>query len=262
MHTTKENHIRITGGKHRKPKVLTKQQLAAKLRVDNYNNTPKICEYCQSAKTYKARNNKFCSSSCAAKFNMKIRYESGWRLSAESKNKTSNKNSGVYRGKRGKKEKLLEVIGPYTKIYLCTCKFSGIKFYSKTVRQIYPYLKRNYEDYCRACKFTFGISLYPEWFSYARDLIIQHGWYASSSKTHPGISNPTGVSRDHKISVSYGFNHNIDPTIISHPANCEIMQHKLNSSKKTKCSISLDQLLLDIKAFNNIYHISKDSNLA
>jgi hypothetical protein len=60
-------------------------------------------------------------------------------------------------------------------------------------------------------------------------------------------NNPNGVVRDHRISVNYGFIHKIDSKIISHPANCEFLQHKDNARKTFKNSITIDQLLEDIK---------------
>ena len=45
----------------------------------------------------------------------------------------------------------------------------------------------------------------------------------------------------------------IDPYIISHPANCEIMQHSQNSSKFNKCSITIEDLLKNIKIWNEKY---------
>jgi len=193
-------------------------------------------------------NNKFCSNSCAATYNNSRKLP----RSAESRKKTSDKTKGIYRGKPASiKEKLKDqVVGPYTRVYLCTCKFSGIKWYSTTVKTVFPDLKNSYKEYQYSCRFNFAISDYPSWFAGASALITKHGWYASSSKTHPGISNPDGVSRDHRISVNFGFINNIDPSIIRHPANCRLMQHKENSSKGTSTEITLAELLLDIQKFD------------
>lgn len=262
MHSGPENHKRIAGEKHRKPKNLTSHQRDAIDRRIRYNANPIICKQCAKSHSYNSRNNKFCSNSCAAKYNNNERTASGWRMSKSTRQLISLKTTGVYRGIPVKVKPIIEIVGPYTKIYLRTCKFSGLTWYSDTIDQIHPSLKSEYQKYFTKCRFKFGLSSYPEWFHDANELILKYGWYASASKTHPGISNPNGVSRDHKISVNYGFINNIDPSIIAHPANCQIMQHSLNSSKKTSCSITLEQLLLDIEKFNNTYHILKDSNLA
>lgn len=62
--------------------------------------------------------------------------------------------------------------------------------------------------------------------------------------------NPGGVVRDHRISVLYGFKNNIDPNIISHPANCEFILHSSNARKTFRNSCSLEQLMVDIEKWD------------
>jgi len=71
------------------------------------------------------------------------------------------------------------------------------------------------------------------------DLLVKYGMY--SRKT-----NPSGVVRDHRLSIDFGFKNQIDPRIISHPANCEFIPHKANASKSSKSSITLQELLEEI----------------
>ena len=52
---------------------------------------------------------------------------------------------------------------------------------------------------------------------------------------------------DHKISKHYGFTNNIPPEVIGHYCNLEILPHSVNESKATTNSITLPQLLVDIK---------------
>lgn len=262
MHTSEENHKRVAGGKHRKTKNLTSQQIDAINRRNLYNANPIICKQCNKPHSYNTKNNKFCSSSCAAIYNNNERSASGWKLSESSRQLISLGTTGFYRGKPKKINPIIEIVGPYTKIYLRTCKFSKLKWYSRTTDKIHPSLKSEYQKYSAQCRFKFGLSSYTEWFLYANELILKHGWYASASRTHTTVSNLNGVSRDHKISVNYGYRNNIDPKIISHPANCEIMQHRKNNSKNSECSITLEQLLLDIEKFNNTYHNLRDLNPA
>jgi hypothetical protein len=56
-------------------------------------------------------------------------------------------------------------------------------------------------------------------------------------------NNKEGVVRDHIVSVQYGYKNNIDPKIISHPANCRFIQHIDNAKKTFKCDISVEELL-------------------
>lgn len=65
--------------------------------------------------------------------------------------------------------------------------------------------------------------------------------------------NLNGISRDHIISINYGFKNNIDYKIISHPANCQLLRHSENSKKYTKCDLTLKELLNKIKKWNKKY---------
>lgn len=47
---------------------------------------------------------------------------------------------------------------------------------------------------------------------------------------------------DHKVSINYGFRNNIPPEVIAHYKNLEIINGRLNESKGSKCSISIEQL--------------------
>lgn len=111
------------------------------------------------------------------------------------------------------------------------------KLKNKTQKQIYKYF----------CKFTFALNDFPNEFNF--DLIKQYGWYKAKNRG----DNLLGVSRDHKYSCEDGFKNSIDPYLISHPANCEIMQHIKNSSKCSKCSITLDDLKKNVLNWNKKY---------
>lgn len=76
------------------------------------------------------------------------------------------------------------------------------------------------------------------------DLLKQSGMYSRGK-------NLDGVVRDHRISIDYGYKNNIDPKIISHPANCRFISHRDNARKTKKCEITLEQLLEDIKVWDN-----------
>jgi hypothetical protein len=55
-----------------------------------------------------------------------------------------------------------------------------------------------------------------------------------------------GYHIDHKYSIHQGYINNVPLSIITHPANLEMLWYKDNLSKKSKCSITLEQLLIDI----------------
>ena len=49
------------------------------------------------------------------------------------------------------------------------------------------------------------------------------------------------------LSVKCGFDNNISPEILKHPANCKLMLHRDNNKKKTNNSITYEELLNRIK---------------
>jgi len=61
--------------------------------------------------------------------------------------------------------------------------------------------------------------------------------------------NPSKLDRgqkyelDHKFSITEGFLRNVDPKIIGHYKNLELIPKQQNRSKRTKCSITLEELI-------------------
>ncbi|MDA3781334.1 MAG: hypothetical protein PF487_14075, partial [Bacteroidales bacterium] len=114
------------------------------------------------------------------------------------------------------------------------------------------YDKRNmseYQKYYRQCQFKFNLSNYPNEFDF--ELIKQYGWYRA--KNHG--DNLNGVSRDHMISVKFGYENKISSEIIRHPANCQLMRHNENVSKYKNCSISLEELINKIDIWNTKWDV-------
>jgi len=100
-----------------------------------------------------------------------------------------------------------------------------------------------YKEYSRLCRFKFDIEEYTEEFD--TDLVKQFGWY--------DINNPDGVSRDHMLSISYGWKHTIPPKVLRHPANCCLMLYKDNCQKGWRSSINYAGLEDRIRAWNKKY---------
>ena len=133
---------------------------------------------------------KFCTKSCAAVFNNKIRPISSRNKQSETLKKTLSKNNNGI--------SLTKII------YKNRCRFT-----------FNPYQVKNVTGY---------------------NLLLEHGIW------HP-LNNPLGVSRDHIISQEYGWRNNIDPKIISHPANCQWLHQIDNARKKSDSWITLELLL-------------------
>ena len=103
--------------------------------------------------------------------------------------------------------------------------------------------KTEKELYCMKCAFNFSSNLYQYVLGKK-----EYKWYNSTE-------NKEGISRDHRISVNYGWNNKINPNLISHPANCELMLMTDNNIKRTKCSITVDELKEAIKEWDMKYGV-------
>jgi hypothetical protein len=210
-----------------------KNTIARENKLQQYLLNPKQCLQCNSVIDYHKQTNKFCSQSCGATYSNQ---KKDW-----SKIKTGPAPIEKH---------------PYCKIQFILCTHSN-RYYSNknpdgSTRRSSPYIKTIKEQYYFSARFKFNVYHYPEEFDLA--LIDRYGWY-----TCPGLKrkrqskNTTGVSRDHIISVSYGFANNIDPKIIAHPANCRIMLHSENKIKHGKCDLTIEQLLKKIDIWNKKY---------
>lgn len=197
--------------------------------LTKYHTNPNHCNCCKKPLEYDKRKNKYCSNSCATKVNNLIERKRGPTA----------------------KEKL-----PFSKISWMLCKHTNQWFSNRnsdgTIRRTSPYIKTDKEKYYSAARFRFNVYNYPEEFDLS--MIETHGWYTCPGKKRKnGIKNIDGVSRDHLISVSYGFENDINPKIIAHPANCRIMLHSKNKLKHTSCAITLDELLVRIRIWDEKY---------
>ncbi len=105
-------------------------------------------------------------------------------------------------------------------------------------------VKKNYRS---KCSFKFSVYLYPDEFDFS--ILNELGWYKAKNRGN----NLDGVSRDHMVSVIYGYENNIDPLIIAHPANCRLIKHNENVSKGKKNIISYEELLDRIKNWDEKY---------
>ena len=193
------------------------------------------CEICKKYFSDLISNKrKFCSSSCSAKLS-----------------------NGKRKYTVEQKERFKEILSKYRlprKHYVCNnrnfrvCNKCNIDFYSKKYKQfcercIYDY----YNIYRPKCEFDFDIhSLCYKFDNY--DLVEKFGIYSPSNKGN----NLSGGSRDHMVSVKWGFENKIDPNIIKHPANCNLMLHTETNIKKTCNSISYNELLIRISNWDKI----------
>lgn len=218
-------------------------KLRKQFKKDDYMSNPKHCKFCNTVINFENRHNTFCNTSCASSFNNKRK---DW---SKIKTGPAPKGRKTIRQKTSNGIEVSNAIGPHTVIYLCTCKFTGKKWYATTVKTIHPSHVITKRLYSYQCRFTFSIRSYPDYFSYAIPLIEEHGWYSAVNNGN----NLSGCSRDHLYSVSEGYKNSIDPSIISHPANCKIILHTENQKKNSKSSITLEELHKRIAEFEKMY---------
>jgi len=115
--------------------------------------------------------------------------------------------------------------------------------------------KLGIERYRQLCSFKFNLSDYPSKFDF--DLIKEHGWYKAKNRG----DNPTGVSRDHILSVKEGYEKGILPYYLSHPANCQLMIHTENNIKNTNSDITIEELIQKIKEWDNDKILKERKNI-
>jgi hypothetical protein len=136
------------------------------------------------------------------------------------------------------------------------CKQCSRQFSYKRTRQFCSkicsteFRKRKTKDlkaYRNECKFVFSLKEFPEEFDF--DLVSKYGMYKAKNRGN----NLNGVSRDHMVSVKYGYINNIDPKIIKHPANCKLILQEENFKKRENCSITLEELMIKIEKWNEKY---------
>lgn len=197
------------------------------------------CQKCGETFEYEALpgafEKRFCSRSCAT---------ASHQFSDERRRKIA---YSMSRSKKICKTCGTLVPAEYTKHKKKVCSDSCWEQHRETARV----QRRKHRDpllvYRQDASFTFDVRQFPEEFDLS--LIETFGWYKAKNRG----DNQNGISRDHMVSVKYGFENNIPPHIIAHPANCKLMRHSKNVSKGTKNTQTLDTLLERIKAWDNKY---------
>jgi len=259
QHGSDEERLKMNkGSKASNPNRNLINKIRAENRRQSYKLKPNHCTQCAHELVYEKRGNKFCSSSCAAIYN-NINHEPGRKFGPDRKNPVR------VTTKREKKPKIPKskiirpvkfvwknhVVGPYSKLFFCTCHHCDLKFVS---RKIFRYCEDHRNLYVRSrnvYQFTFNVFHFPDLFDLS--LIEKHGWYSAGNKGAP--KNNQGVSRDHRVSVRDAIKNGYDPYYIKHPLNCELMLHESNKVKYTKSSLSY----YDLVRMVNEYELARGS---
>lgn len=201
---------------------------------------------CSNSELEKGKYRKTCSKECAHNLTCK-------NTNNELKNK---KISNALSGRKYDKDKT-----SYEKLTdkKIVCLYCGKEFITRRSRKYcsqtcarrdrYSKNKDIKKEYKNKCNFIFALNEFPDEYDFS--LVEKFGWY--KAKNHG--NNLNGVSRDHIFSCENGYNELIDPYLISHPANCQLLKHSDNSSKYTKSDISFDELLERIRIWHDKYGV-------
>jgi len=216
--------------------------------IIEYMKHPNQCPICESIIPFAIRNNKCCSTHCAGKLANKTIQRTGWSDEQKYNNKERLK-------KKKEKKNLVEQrkivrvaydssTDPWSTVIFNTCAGCSKKWTHHSRRKFCSECGHKYSHNGRSKYwFTFNLFYYPDLFDLS--LITTIGF--RDSKT-----NPNGITRDHRISVAHAIKYDYDPYYIKHPLNCELMRFDENNKKKTKSSISFDELKRLVDEYDNI----------
>lgn len=123
------------------------------------------------------------------------------------------------------------------------CKNCAIEYRTKLYRSNLT----EYNRYRKECQFKFNLKDFPNEFDF--ELIKKYGMYKAKNRG----DNPDGINRDHMFSILEGYRQGVDPYLISHPANCQLLLHSDNIKKRDKCSITLEQLKRRVREWDERY---------
>jgi hypothetical protein len=235
------------------------------------------CKHCDNVIIGKNVGKKqFCNSSCAAQFNNASRIANGYIITDAHKQKTStsHKRSTVARlkhdslisninyvefvNKPGYLIKLwmhelpqFETIhnssGAFTLILHNTCKHCGALFNHRRRQKYCNVCSPLYIDGRNKYLFTFNVFNYPQLFNL--DEITRIGFYQRNQKDK--ATNVNRLTRDHRVTINTAIRHNYDSYYITHPLNCAILPWIENNRKNTTSSITYEQLVEMVDAYDN-----------
>jgi hypothetical protein len=222
-------------------------KLAYEKRVGPIEDHVKVCQKCGKEFIWSGRRTskqfdrvRYCSNSCAHS-----------RVRTPEMNQQQSENWILKLQAAGKIP-----IGGY-KCSICSVSVGNHfrKFCSEHCRNIYNQQKKQAyletlppkTKYRKECKFDFSLRDFPNEFNFK--LLTEVGMY---QPTNHG-DNLAGLSRDHMVSVNYGFEHGIPAEIIRHPANCNLIPQHENAVKHSKCSITIEELYDRIRAWDAKY---------
>lgn len=238
------------------------QAQLSQIRKDEYGSNPDLCLFCNNPLPYLSRK-KFCDNSCCAKFNNAKRTKQKEQILAicsvcnnefiqpARKKETCSRECASKKTKRkttaSTKIRIGDVRGDaiFTRIYRCRCCY---KYFDYKIIKYCNTCQPNIRLYRARCEFKFNVYDFPNKFDIS--LVESNGWYSPGGKKGQKIKNTNGVARDHLYTVADGFKNGIDPDILAHPANCQLILQTDNVKKRDTSSITLEELFQRIADWN------------
>lgn len=211
---------------------------------ENYLKNPKKCKNCNTIISFEKKRLNYCNHSCAASSTNKFKLGIKTNISdiglKNILDATKNRFKTDEYYDNPNKCKNCDSILMFQKRNRIFCDAKCKKIWVNKD-------KEEYEIYYLLSKFNFELKKYDDYFDF--NIIRKYGWY--KAKNHG--DNMNGVSRDHKFSVKEGFRRLINPLLLAHPANCELITNRHNQSKYDGCSITIEELLDRIARFDLKY---------
>lgn len=207
------------------------------MNKEEYNIRPKKCVSCNKPIPFSKRRNKFCDHSCSASYTNTGRIHT---QDTKIKIKMSLSRPKIYQS---------------SKVYFTHCLCCKKIHTTKTKRNIYCLDCKKIDKvlYKKESSFKLNKKDHPELFN--SSLIKKYGWFISSGPK----KNRQGVSWDHLYPLHLGFENSVDPNIMSHPANAELVPHDENLRRyhEHKQMITYDELIIRINKWESGNRILK-----
>jgi hypothetical protein len=202
-----------------------------------YKQNPTFCKACTKPLSFDKRSNKFCSTTCRTNSlanNTELLNRQRLSRAATWEEKRKNKVSKRQEFNNAKE------LGLISAVFFYDCKHCSSSFTAQQFRKYCNNCSTLYSHNGRAKYwFTLNVFQYPDLFDL--NAIKEIGFRSKE--------NPNGLTRDHRYSVNEAIKHNRDPFYVKHPINCEILPFDENNKKKTKCSITWEQLVEEVNAY-------------
>lgn len=253
-------HSRVHASTYEQSRESTRRAAQAKAAFfeERYLAKGKRCLACEKVLPYGTnwtdRVKKYCNHSCAASHLNKARgprseevrkkISEATRATALRKRESRRDEPHIALGFIREQVTSAAVLGPYSRIRYSTCQHCGFQGIYRTARK---YCDEHTALYGRNGRYKYAFRFnpfqHPDVFTKEElDWCREVGAYS--------LQNTKGWTRDHKVSVTEAIRRNLDPYYIKHPLNCEMMTFSRNNKKKGASSISYEDLVAAVDAYD------------